>query len=92
MDFRIGVNVGDIIIDGDDIFGDGINVAARLQGMAEPGGICVSQMVLEHVRDKLSFGFESLGAQQLKNIARPVEVYRVAIHDAASPTPARGRQ
>jgi adenylate cyclase len=78
--FRVGINVGDIIIDGDDIFGDGVNVAARLQTLAEPGGICVSRSVRDHVLDKLSFAFEELGAQQVKNIARPIEVFR--IHDA----------
>ena len=77
LDFRIGVNVGDIIIDGDDIFGDGVNVAARLQGLAEPGGICASQVVRDQVLDKLSFTFEDLGAQRVKNIARPVGVFRV---------------
>src|ERR1700740_3162866 len=78
LDFRIGINVGDIIIDGDDIFGDGVNVAARLQALAEPGEICASKVVRDQVVDKLSFAFEELGAQQVKNIVRPVEVYRVA--------------
>ena len=77
IDFRIGINVGDIIIDGDDIFGDGVNVAARLQALSEPGGICVSRAVRDQVLDKLSFAFEDLGAQQVKNIARPVDVFRV---------------
>ena len=77
LDFRIGINVGDIIIDGDDIFGDGVNVAARLQALSEPGGICVSRVVRDQVLDKLSFAFEDLGAQQVKNIARPVDVFRV---------------
>jgi len=72
LDFRIGINVGDIIIDGDDIFGDGVNVAARLESLADPGGICVSRVVRDQVLDKLSFTFENLGAQQVKNIARPV--------------------
>ena len=77
IEFRIGINVGDIIIDGDDIFGDGVNVAARLQTLAEPGGICVSRVVRDQVLDKLSFAFEDLGAQQVKNIVRPVEAYRI---------------
>jgi class 3 adenylate cyclase/TolB-like protein len=77
IDFRIGINIGDIIIDGDDIFGDGVNVAARLQTLAEPGGICVSRVVRDQVLDKLSFAFEDLGVQEVKNIGRPVEVYRV---------------
>ena len=82
LDFRIGINVGDIIIDGDDIFGDGVNVAARLEGLAEPGGICVSRVVRDQVLDKLSFTFEDLGAQQVKNIARPVDAYRVDLTGA----------
>jgi len=77
--FRIGINVGDIIIDGDDIFGDGVNVAARLEALAEPGGICVSRVVRDQVLDKLSFTFEDLGAQEVKNIARPVDVYRITL-------------
>jgi adenylate cyclase len=91
IDFRIGINVGDIIIDGDDIFGDGVNVAARLQTLAEPGGICVSRVVRDQVLDKLSFTFDELGAQQVKNIARPVEVYRVDLRSGASPAPSHGR-
>jgi adenylate cyclase len=87
LDFRIGINVGDIIIDGDDIFGDGVNVAARLEGLADPGGICVSRNVRDQVLDKLSFAFEDLGAQEVKNIARPVDVYRVSL-DAESPAAA----
>jgi class 3 adenylate cyclase len=83
IEFRIGINVGDIIIDGDDIFGDGVNVAARLQTLAEPGGICVSRVVRDQVLDKLSFAFEDLGARQVKNIARPVDVYRVDLGSAA---------
>src|SRR3982750_803009 len=77
MDFRLGINVGDVIIDGDDIHGDGVNVAARVQGLAEAGGICASKVVRDQVRDKLAFTFEDLGAQEVKNIARPIEVYRV---------------
>jgi class 3 adenylate cyclase/TolB-like protein len=75
--FRIGVNVGDIIIDGDDIYGDGVNVAARLQALADPGEICVSKVVRDQVLDKLSFAFEDLGPREVKNIARPIEVYRI---------------
>jgi len=91
IDFRIGINVGDIIIDGDDIFGDGVNVAARLQMLAEPGGICVSKVVRDQVLDKLSFAFEDLGAQEVKNIARPVEVYRVDLGSGTAQTQGRGR-
>jgi adenylate cyclase len=92
IDLRIGINVGDIIIDGDDIFGDGVNVAARLQTLAEPGGICVSRVVRDQVLDKLSFAFEDLGPQDVKNIARPVEVYRVDLGSGPPQTPSRGRR
>jgi adenylate cyclase len=77
IEFRIGINLGDIIIDGRDIFGDGVNVAARLEALAEPGGICVSRVVRDQVRDKLDFAFEDRGEQQVKNIARPVRVFDV---------------
>ena len=77
--FRIGINVGDIIIDEGDIFGDGVNVAARLEALAEPGGICVSRAVRDQVLDKLSFAFDDMGRREVKNIARPVEVFRVAL-------------
>jgi adenylate cyclase len=73
--FRIGVNLGDIIAEGGDIFGDGVNVAARLEALAEPGGICISRTVRDQIRDKLAYQFEDLGEQSVKNIARPVRVY-----------------
>ena len=73
--FRIGINLGDVIAEEHDIFGDGVNVAARLEGLAEPGGICISRMVRDQIRDKLPFAFEDLGEQSVKNIARPVRVY-----------------
>jgi class 3 adenylate cyclase len=91
IEFRVGINVGDIIIDGDDIYGDGVNVAARLQALAEPGAICVSKVVRDQVLDKLSFAFEELGAQRVKNIARPVEVYRIELSGAMPEVPRRGR-
>ncbi len=74
--FRIGVNLGDVIIDGEDIHGDGVNVAARLEGLAEPGGICVSDKVYEEVRDRTDFAFEDLGEREVKNIDRPVRVWQ----------------
>jgi adenylate cyclase len=77
IEFRIGIHQGDIITNRGDIFGDGVNVAARLEGVAEPGGICVSARVQEDARGKLDVSFEDAGEQQLKNIARPVRVYRV---------------
>jgi adenylate cyclase len=79
--FRIGINLGDIIIDEGDIYGDGVNVAARLEALAEPGGICVSRVVRDQVRDKLDFAFEDRGEQQVKNIARPVRSYFVQLSD-----------
>jgi adenylate cyclase len=75
--FRMGINLGDVIAEEHDIFGDGVNVAARLEGLAEPGGILISNTVHDHVRDRPPFAFEDLGEQQVKNIARPVRVYRV---------------
>jgi adenylate cyclase len=77
MLFRIGLNLGDVIHDGTRIYGDGINVAARLEALAEPGGVLVSNTVHGQIRDKLPFTFEDLGEQQVKNIARPLRVYRV---------------
>jgi adenylate cyclase len=85
IQFRIGINVGDIIIDGDDIFGDGVNVAGRLQTLADPGGIMVSGVVHDQVRDKLNFGFEDMGEQAVKNITRPIGVHRVSLTENAPP-------
>ena len=76
LDFRIGVNLGDVMIDGADILGDGVNVAARLESIAEPGGICISSSVYDQVAGKLSLGFVDLGERSLKNIARPIRVYQ----------------
>ena len=92
LDFRIGINVGDIIIDGDDILGDGVNIAARLEALADPGGICVSRVVRDQVLDKLTFTFEDLGAHQVKNIARPVDVYRVDLGSGAARAQSLGRK
>jgi adenylate cyclase len=75
IEFRVGINLGDVIAEEHDIFGDGVNVAARLEALAEPGGICVSRVVRDQVRDKLDFAFQDLGEQSVKNIARPVRVY-----------------
>jgi TolB-like protein/Flp pilus assembly protein TadD len=77
--FRVGLNIGDIIVESHDIFGDGVNIAARLESIAEPGGICISQTVFNHARDKVPFDVEEAGEQTLKNIARPVHVYRIII-------------
>jgi adenylate cyclase len=87
--FRIGINLGDVIVEDDDIFGDGVNVAARLETLAEPGGICISRMVRDQIRDKLPYAFEDLGEQSVKNIVRPVRVYALrpeAIADLAIPS------
>lgn len=77
IEFRIGINLGDLIIDADDLYGDGVNVAARLEALAKPGGICVSAKVYDEVRTKLELAFEDLGGVELKNIAEPVRVYRI---------------
>ena len=83
--FRIGINTGDVIIEGDDIYGDGVNVAARLEGLAEPGGICVSGRVREEIARKLAVGFAPMGAQRVKNIAEPVEAWRVVLEPGQVP-------
>src|SRR3954449_3605162 len=83
MDWRIGVHLGDILIDGDDILGDGVNLAARLEGIAEPGGICISEDAFRQVRGKIETEFLDGGEPALKNIARPVRVYRA--HPASAP-------
>jgi TolB-like protein/class 3 adenylate cyclase len=89
IEFRMGINLGDIIKDGRDIYGDGVNIAARLEALAEPGGICVSRVVRDQVRDKLAFSFEDLGEQQVKNIARPIRVHRIRLGEKpASSEPA----
>src|SRR5271166_2922121 len=87
--FRIGVNLGDVIADGDDIYGDGVNIAARLEGLAAPGGICVSGTVRDHVGGRLSYAFEDMGEQSVKNIARPVRAYALRPDGVAS-VPAPG--
>ena len=86
MLFRIGINLGDILIEGDDILGDGVNVAARLEGIAEPGGICISSSAYEQVRGKVAVEFADLGEQNLKNIARPVRAYAVVRDEIATNT------
>ena len=84
IEFRMGINLGDIIREGRDIFGDGVNVASRLEALAEPGGICVSRVVRDEVRDKLAFSFEDMGERQVKNIARPVRVHRILLGERSS--------
>jgi len=84
MEFRIGINVGDIIVEGERIYGDGVNIAARLEGLAAAGGICISGIVYDQVETKLALGYEYLGEQTVKNIAKPVQVYRVQMKVGAS--------
>ena len=87
--YRIGVNLGDVLIEGDDILGDGVNIAARLEGICEPGGVLISGTAYDHVRGKIDAVFVELGDKDLKNIARPVRVYAVKIGSgSAAPAPA----
>jgi adenylate cyclase len=85
--YRIGINIGDIIVEGEDIYGDGVNIAARLEGLAEPGGICVARNVYNQVKTKVEAGFEDLGEKEVKNIPEPVQVYRVELDVAAISSP-----
>src|SRR6266852_314829 len=82
--FRIGVNLGDVIIDGDDIYGDGVNIAARLEALAEPGGVCISRTVRDHVGDRLPYAFDDMGEQSVKNIAQPVHAFAMSAAAVAS--------
>src|SRR6478752_2699470 len=84
MQFRIGINLGDVMVEGADIYGDGVNIASRLQELAEPGGVVVSRTVYDQVHNKLSVGFDCLGEQQMKNVA-PVVSYRVAMGGSVGP-------
>src|ERR1041384_3212687 len=87
IEFRVGIHQGDIIVEDGDIFGDGVNIAARLEGLAEPGGIYVSRVVRDEVRDKLDFVFDDLGDRQVKNIARPVHVFAVRLNEGVPAKP-----
>jgi class 3 adenylate cyclase len=80
--FELGSNLGDVIVEPEDIFGDGGNIAARVQALAEPGGICISRVVRDQIRDKLSYTFADMGEQSVKNIARPVRIYRAMLEGA----------
>jgi len=79
IEFRVGLHVGDVLADGDDILGDSVNIAARLEGIAEPGGICLSAAAYEQIRGKLEIAVADMGEQDLKNIARPLRTYRVVL-------------
>jgi class 3 adenylate cyclase len=85
IEFRIGINLGEVLTDGQDIFGEGVNVAARLEGIADRGGICISRQVLDQIEGKLDLSYRELGRQNLQNISRPVEVYAIRLDDAALP-------
>ena len=85
LEFRIGINLGDVMVDGHDLYGEGVNVAARLQGLAEPGGIVIAGTVHDQVRGKLVVGYEFAGPQQVKNIAEPVPAFRVKLDPVAEP-------
>jgi adenylate cyclase len=85
IQLRFGINVGDVIIDEEDIYGDGVNVAARLEALAQPGGICISARVYEYIGDRLDVAFDDLGEQTVKNIAEPVHVYRIRLAESAGP-------
>ena len=87
IEFRVGINLGDIVIDGDDILGDGVNVAARLEALAEPGGICIRRAVRNQIRDKLDLAYEDMGEVEVKNIARPVRVFRILLDGEAAKSP-----
>ncbi len=91
LELRIGVNLGDVIVDGEDIFGDGVNIAARLEGLARPGTVCISQTVYDQVRNKLALDYRPLGSHRVKNIAEPVRAYAVGL-PASVPRPRRGRR
>src|SRR3989440_3976305 len=91
IEFRIGIHVGDIIIDENDIYGDGVNIAVRLEGIAEPGGICISDDARRQIRGKVDVTFEDLGSQSLKNIAEPMRVWRVPYGHAVPAVPTRLR-
>jgi len=90
MRFRIGIHVGDIIVQGDNLFGDAVNIAARLEALAEPGGICISGVVRDHIGTKLPFSFTDLGEQQVKNIAQPIKAYRIRGETSPTVAPAVG--
>jgi adenylate cyclase len=87
IELRIGINLGDVIIEDEDIYGDGVNIAARIEALADAGGVLVANTVHDHVRDRLPFAFEDLGEQQVKNIARPVRVYRIRPDAEANAAP-----
>jgi adenylate cyclase len=85
VEFRMGINVGEVVVEGEEIYGEGVNIAVRLEGLAEAGGICLSEVVYDQVRNRLALAYEALGEQELKNIQKPVRVWRIQTEEAASP-------
>ncbi len=85
MEFRIGINLGDVMVEGEQIYGDGVNIAARLEGLAEPGGVCIAGAVYEQIKNKLALKYEDLGEQRVKNIAEPVRMWRIRLEESESP-------
>ena len=85
MLFRIGINLGDLVVDGDRIYGDGVNIAARLEGIAEPGGICISRTAYDQIEDKLPLGYEYLGEKTVKNSPKPIRAYKVLLDSPEKP-------
>src|SRR5260370_9783054 len=92
MEFRIGVNLGDVMVDGEQIYGDGVNIAARLESLADPGGICISRTVHEQIRNKLALNYEDLGEQAVKNIAEPRRVFREMLDGGTTRTTTRAKE
>src|SRR5229473_2075596 len=90
MEFRMGITRGDVMVEGEQIYGEGVNAAARLESLADPGGICISDTVHAQIKNKLGLAYEDLGAQSVKNIAEPIRVYRVMLEGAAAHTTAKG--
>jgi adenylate cyclase len=84
MEFRIGINLGDVVVEGERLYGDGVNIAARVESLAEPGGLCISGTVYDQIENKLPLKYDYLGEQTVKNIAKPVRVWRVVMDDAAA--------
>jgi len=84
VEFRIGINLGEVVVEGEEIYGEGVNIAVRLEGLADAGGICLSEVVYQQLRNKLALTYEDLGARTLKNIAEPVRVWRVVMDEAAA--------
>ena len=92
MEFRIGINLGDIIEEGDQIYGDGVNIASRLEALADPGGVCISRTAYDQIEDKLPLGYEYLGEKMVKNIPKPIRAYRVLVETEGFTKKARRRE